>query len=128
MNDNFNVAEQNLHNFLEKYGIDGFLKLFFTHYLFDLVTYYIQTQAMVKDENPSYLYHFNIKGKPFSVTQIDDFNRRLKIVCSEYALKIVTSLKTQTNLTDLVNKPLDDNSKKLLDDAFREIIGRLDKE
>ena len=127
MNNNFKDAEKNLENFLEKYGMDGFLKLFYTNYLFDLVTYYIQSQDNVRERNPSYLYHFDIKGNPFPPTKIDNFNRRLKTVCSEHALKIVTSLKDQTNLADLVTNPLDVNSRKLLDDAFEKIAGRFDE-
>ena len=86
MNNNFKDAEKNLENFLKKYGMEGFLKLFYTNYLFDLVTYYIQSQDNVRERNPSYLYHFDIKGNPFPPTKIDDFNRRLKTVCSENML------------------------------------------
>ena len=127
MNDSFKNAEENLQNFLENCGIEGFLKLFYTNYLFDLITYYIQTKASVKENNPSYLYHFNSKGNPFSSTQVDDFNKRLKIVCSKHAQKITTSLQSQTNLVDLVTKPLDVNSKELLDDAFKKIIQEFDE-
>lgn len=127
MNNNFKDAEKNLENFLEKYGIEGFLELFYTHYLFDLVTYYIQSNDGTRDKNPRYLYHFDIKGNLFPPTKIDDFNRRLKTVCSEHALKIVTSLKDQTNLADLVTSPLDVNSRKLLDDALKKIAGKFDE-
>ena len=122
MSDNFKDAEENLQNFLEKHGTDGFLKLFYTHYLFDLVTYYIQTNTNQQGDNPSYLYHFDIKGNPFSTKQIDNFNKKLQTVCSEHALKIIDSLKTQTDFNDLVAKPLDINSEDLLDTAFKEII------
>ena len=107
--------------------MDGFLKLFYTHYLFDLTTYYIQSSASVKEKNPSYLYHFDSKGNPFSPKKIDEFNRKLKTICSEYALKIVISLKDQTNLADLVTKPLDADSRELLDNAFKKIIRRFDE-
>ena len=126
MSDNFKDAEENLQNFLEKHGTDGFLKLFYTHYLFDLVTYYIQTNTNQKDDNPSYLYYFDIKDNPFSTKQIDNFNKKLQIICSEHALKIVTSLKTQTDFDDLVTKPLNVDSRNLLDTAFKEIIGGFD--
>ena len=128
MSDNFKDAEDNLQKFLEKHGTDGFLKLFYTNYLFDLITYYIQTKGKTKEDDPSYLYHFNTKGKPFSPEEIDNFNEKLQKTCSEYATKIIDSLKTQTNLDELVTKPLDVNSRELLDKAFEKIIKGFDEE
>lgn len=63
---NFEEADKNLQDFLEKHGSEGFLKLFFTNYLVNLVSYYIQTRGKTKDEDPGYLFHFDITGKPHS--------------------------------------------------------------
>lgn len=128
MSDNFKDAADNLQKFLEKHGTDGFLKLFYTNYLFDLIRYYIQTKGKTKEDDPGYLYHFNTKGKPFSPEEIDNFNEKLQKICSEYATKIIDSLKTQTNLDELVTKPLDVNSRVLLDNAFEKIIKGFDEE
>ena len=122
MSDDYKEATDNLQKFLEEHGTGGFLKLFYTNYLFDLITYYIQTKGTTKEDDPGYLYHFNIEGKPFSPEQIDKFNEKLKKICLEYATKIVDSLKSQTNLDELVSKPLDTDSRTLLDNAFEKII------
>jgi len=119
---NFEEADKNLQDFLEKHGSEGFLKLFFTNYLVDLVNYYIQTRGKNKDDDPSYLFHFDISGKPHSQEKNEKFRLGLHKVCSEYSNTIVDALKQSYNLEELASKPVDPETRVLLDNAFEKII------
>lgn len=125
--ENFEEADKNLRGFLEKYGSEGFLKLFFTNYLVDLVSYYVQTRGKTKDEDPGYLFHFDIKGEPHSQEKNEKFHLDLRKVCSEYSNTIVETLKQSYNLEELASKPLDPETRVLLDSAFEKIIKKFEE-
>lgn len=118
-------ADKNVKKFIEKHGNEGFLKLLYSNYLFDLVTYFLQTKESKKEENPGYLFFFDLKDKPISPEKLDDFNEKLKKICENQAEKILDSLET-TNSVALSLEPFNKNSQTLLEDAFSRIIKKLD--
>jgi len=122
-----NNADENLKKFLEKHGTEGFLKLFFSNYLFDLVDYYLQTKGTSKDNDPGYLFYFNLNGEPESLDKIEKFRMGLKQTCLDHAKTIVDSLKQSYNIEESATDPIDKNSQALLDSAFEKIIKKFDE-
>jgi len=118
-------ADKNMKEFIEKYGEEGFLKLFITNYLFELVNYFLNTTA--KDEkDPSYLMHVNYKGIPYTHEEIDKFNSAIKQECAKLATIIVDKLKTMDALKNFVIEPTPDpRILPLLEEAFQSIVKEL---
>ena len=55
-------AEQNIKEFLEKYGKEGFLELFFTNYLYELSEYYLHSKGK-KGEDAGLLFYVDFRGR-----------------------------------------------------------------
>lgn len=118
-------ADKNLKEFLEKYGEEGFLKLFITNYLFELVNYFLHSKGEDKND-PSYLMHVNYKGVPYGPQEIDKFNAAIKQECSKRANLIVEELKKTGSLKKFMSEPTaDPEVASLLEKAFQSIVKEL---
>ena len=100
------VAERNLDQFTEKYGQEGFLKLFLTNYLFELVLLYLQSKPRKRDvDDTSYLFYVNFQGESYSTEQMDSFKTRLRKECAVRADSILKADKEFESLKYLVKDP-----------------------
>lgn len=116
-------ADRNLKEFLDKYGEEGFLKLFFINYLFELVTYYLHNRSENAGDDPSYLMHVNDKGEPRSNLEVEKFNESLRKQCKARAETIVSRLKETGSLSNFISDPIaDPRVVSLLDEAFKAIV------
>lgn len=85
-------VETNVNRFMEQFGVEGFLKLFFTNYLFELSTYYLFSEQRGKVDSTTLMF-FDYKGNPYSSKQIEEFRRGLRSECAKKAETIAAELK-----------------------------------
>jgi hypothetical protein len=115
-------SDKNFRAFIAEYGEEGFLRLFLTNYLFELVTYYLHSQDQGEDD-PGYLMHVDHKGDLRSAEEIDKFNQTLRKECADRADRIVEVLKTVGPLKEFVSSSeTDERLRSLLNQAFKELV------
>lgn len=121
-------AENNIKEFLDKHGREGFLQLFLTNYLFELIMFYLHSEknpsAQIR-EDTSYVFYGGGRERAYSSEQIEEFKRDLRAECKKKAEGIVEKLKEMKilgRLTDDVMK--EPEVTKLVQKAFKSIIKR----
>jgi hypothetical protein len=85
-------ASQKVASFMAKYGEKGFLTLYFSNYLFELVMSYVRSQSDAKSKDSAYQFHLNRNDRPRSVKQDEEFRHAFRIQCDKKASKIVANL------------------------------------
>lgn len=90
-------ADRNLKEFMDRYGPEGFLILYFTNYLFELTMHFLHSKGE-GDKDTSQLY-YTYREKVYSPAEIESFEKELKSECAKRARTIVDSLK-EHNLLD----------------------------
>jgi hypothetical protein len=121
-------AEQNVNEFIKKHGKEGFLKLFFTNYLHELVQYYLHSRGK-KGEDTGLLFYVNFRGRAYSPQELDHFRNDLRRACGEKATQIVQKIKELGILERLGEDPLaDPKISRILADSLDEIIKELARE
>jgi hypothetical protein len=85
-------ASQKVASFMAKYGEKGFLTLYLSNYLFELVISYVRSQSEAESKDSAYQFHLNKNDRPRSVKQDEEFRQALRIECDKKASKIVANL------------------------------------
>lgn len=120
-------AEHNLNEFLQRYGREGFLKLFLTNYLQELVLLYIHSRPRKESDDTSSLIYVNFRGRNYTTAQVDDFKKQLRQECAARAEQIVGRARNSGLLERLTEDPLmDPQVSQELETAFRSIIKEID--
>jgi hypothetical protein len=118
-------AEKNLNEFLASHGREGFLELFLTNYLFELVMYYLHSKKSkpAVQEDTSYRFYIYGKDRVYPAEKIDTFNRELKVECRKKAAAIVAFIKQKELLGKLEQDILQDpNIMQQIVDAFGSMV------
>jgi len=117
-------AQDNIQAFIQKYGETGFLDLYFTNYLFELLMAYLRSHSKMRDLDGGYQYHF--RGKDIVVVPSEEqkFRKDLKLACSKKAKAIVAQLKDKGLLPkfglDLAS--VSDQATETLNRSVREVF------
>lgn len=120
-------VEHNLKEFLQKYGREGFIKLFLTNYLQELVLLYLHSRPRKESDDTSSLIYVNFRGRNYTSAQIDDFKKRLRQECATRAEQIVGRIRNSGLLERLSEDPSKDPQvSQELEAAFRSIIKEID--
>jgi hypothetical protein len=99
-------AENKLREFIDRYGIEGFVTLFFTNYLYELVLHFLHSKGK-GDSDTSRLY-YAFKGKVYTPEETEKFEKELRYECSKRARAVVNSLKELGLLTKFTDKTIED--------------------
>lgn len=105
MPERFSNEEKNVKEFMEKYGKEGFLKLFLTNYLYELVMYYIHSSSTKEDEDTGFRFYVNALNKSYSIKEIDQFKKDIRAECSKKADVIIAEIKELGILEELSKDP-----------------------
>ena len=97
-------ADRNLKEFINRYGPEGFLILYFTNYLFELTMHFLHSRGE-GDKDTSQLYYV-YRGEVYSPAEIEGFEKELKRECSKRARTIVDFLKERDLLDKLTVESL----------------------
>ena len=118
-------AEKNLNEFVASHGTDGFVELFLTNYLFELVMYYLQTERSVAKESTGYRFYVDGRDRVYPAESIEAFKGELRHQCRKKATAIVGVIKNK-GLIDRLGQEivLDREVAQLLVNAFEEIVGQ----
>lgn len=118
-------AVDNINEFFEEHGSEGFLKLFFKEYLFNLIDNEISSKGNEISEDFGILHY---KGNQLKTkSERDEYSKQIKEECDEKAEEIVDDLKKDTNLLSLLNGDFDQIDNELYDDYLKEALHDLFK-
>jgi len=121
-------AEQNIKEFIAKYGKEGFLKLFFTNYLYELAEYYLHSKGK-KGEDAGLLFYVDFKGRVYSPQELAQFRNELRKACSERAVWIVQKIRDLGLVEQLGEDPsANPEVSRLLTESLDEILKELAQE
>src|SRR5207247_114895 len=98
-------AEHNLDQFLKRYGREGFLELFLTNYLQELVLLNLHSRPRKESDSTSSLIYVNFRGQSYTTLQIDEFKKRLRKECADRAKQIVSKVRNSGLLERLTQDP-----------------------
>lgn len=126
MNDERAKIERNIREFLEKHGQEGFLKLFLTNYLYDLVLYFVHSAGRDREENPGYYFYFRADGKVIAAEEVDELREEVRKECSRRATYIVSEMKKRGILQQAIQDPVETSPElfKLVQQTLEEMIRR----
>lgn len=104
--------ERNINNFIEKHGIDGFLTLYFSKYLFKILKNEIKSKSQGKgiSNDPGVIFYFKGEGIE-NFSELDHYEDKIYEECKEKAREMVSNLKDDEKF-----KPLFEGDFEKLDD------------
>lgn len=105
-------AVKNIEDFLEKHGDEGFLKLFFKEYLYNLIEHEIASKGDNISNDFGILQYRDDKIRDRS--ELNKYSKEIKKECEKKATEIVNDLKQDQN----VQKFLSGDFENLDDDFF----------
>lgn len=116
--------EKNITEFLERHGQEGFLKLFLTNYLYDLVMYYLHSSGRDREEDTSYHFYFGADDRVYSAEEIDRLREAVRKECSRRASLIVSEMKRRKILDKAIRSPKQMSPElfKLVQDALKGML------
>lgn len=120
-------ASQKVASFMAKYGEKGFLTLYFSNYLFELVMSYVRSQSDAESKDSAYQFHLDKNDRPRSVRQDQEFRRALRAECDKKASKIVANLEKR-GLLSRFSEDIDrvtTETRKEVDTALKEIFEKV---
>jgi hypothetical protein len=121
-----NNVDENVKEFFARYGEEGFLQLFLTNYLYELIQYFLHSK-MSGEDDLSLLYYVPYQNKIYSLEENEDFENKLRKECQNSAKKIVKELTKSNTITKIGRYPLEHPEvAKLLADEFESILSQLD--
>jgi hypothetical protein len=121
--------EENIKKFMQKYGREGFLGLYFENYLFELVEYYLHSKGK-EGEDSGYLYYVDFSsGRVRTPQEIERFRIDLRKACTEQSTPIVLKIK-EIGLVELLGKDpsIDPKAAREIAELIDEILKELARE
>lgn len=125
-------AEENIKQFMEKHETKGFLILYFSKYLFQLLKFQLKSKFTDTDPEKDSAYIFYTKnGKITNLSEVVKYEKELYEVCKQKAKIIVEELEKDSNLSLLFkgdfSKINDPQLEKKFETALHRILKNLEK-
>lgn len=126
MTKKLNNVDENVKEFFARYGEEGFLQLFLTNYLYELLQYFLHSK-MSGEDDLSLLYYLPYEKKTYSLEETKEFENKLRKECKNSAKKIVKELAKLNLIAKIGRSPLKHPKvAKLLAEEFESILSQLD--
>lgn len=121
--------EENLRQFNEKFGQDGFLNIYFTKYLYEITEYYLHSKGKKGQDNAGLLYYQPSDHKVFSPDEIDIFRKNLRLECKQKSISLVRRIR-ELGLVDRLQRDSATTPRiaRQIADELDEILKNLAKE
>ena len=116
-------AEKNIVEFFDKQRIQGFLRLYFTNYLFEIVMQFVRSGRKERDLDSAYAYHF-VDGKLVPPEDEKKFKVELRRECRDKAGLIVSKIQ-ERELIEKFGLDLDSITKQMtvtVNEALKAIL------
>lgn len=117
-------AEKNLKEFFDKYGIEGFLRLYFTNYLFELTMHFLRSKDSREHYDSSFRYHFDETGLVSSKKE-EEFRQNVRKECAKKAASIVEELKHRKLVDKFTLDIVDKRTVKILQKTLGDLLKEL---
>jgi len=121
--------QKNISDFIEKYGQEGFLELYFTNLLYEMVKDNIRSKTEKVKDSPGLQYYFDKNGNFEKSSRLKEFNEKLRIECNKKSKQIVELIEKKKliskfgidfdKITASLSKEMDDQIK----DIFKKVVG-----
>lgn len=121
--------QKNINEFIEKYGQEGFLELYFTNLLYEMVKDNIRSKTEKVKDSPGLQYYFDKNGNFEKSSRLKEFNEKLRIECNKKSKQIVELIEKKKliskfgidfdKITASLSKEMDDQIK----DIFKKVVG-----
>ena len=128
MTKNQQSIDENFKRFLEKFGKDGFVQLFFTNYLYELLLYYLHSKGQ-GEKDTSYSFYYNYSQKRiYTPEEIDEFKSNLRKECSKKAESIINELKALNLTFDFTDPSENSNVAEIIGSAVKKILTQIEED
>ncbi len=112
--------ERNIEDFIDKHGFDGFLTLYFSKYLLNIIKNEIKSKSQGKgiSNDPGVIFYF--KGeKVENFSELDDYEDMIYEECRKKAREMVSNLKDDEEFKSLFEGDLEKLDDPKLKDRFK---------
>ena len=119
--------EKNIREFMKKYGIEGFLEIYFTKFLFKALKFQMKSTLGANDElnkDPGIAFYFHNK-KIGNIEDIKKFENELKETCNKIAKQIINELKDDEEFKDLFEGNMEKMKDKKLEEKFTKELHKI---
>jgi len=117
-------ASQNVTAFIAKYGEKGFLTIYFSNYLYELILSYLRAHSDTASKDSGYAFHFAKAGQLRTTQEDEEFRRALRVECDKKSSQIVAAL-DKRKLVEKFSEDLDVITAEMteeVDSALKEIF------
>jgi hypothetical protein len=121
--------QNNIHQFIEKYGQEGFLELYFTNLIYEMVKDNIRSKTKKIENSPGMQYYFDKNGDVEKSSKLKEFDEKLKIECNKKAKQIVELIIKEDLISkfgidfDEISASLAKEMDEHIKDIFKKVIG-----
>lgn len=122
------AAEKNIKEFMERYGVEGFIKLYFSKYLFKLIKAELKSKLgsdISKDPGTIFYYSGNKIEKRSDIEKYED---NIYGECEKRATDIVNELKDDSKFDDLFQGNFDRLDDQKIQKRFEKELHEILKE
>ena len=85
--------QNNVNDFINKYGQEGFLELYFTNLLYEMVKDNIRSKTDSVKNSPGMQYYFDKNGNFEKTSKLKEFDIKLKTECNKKSKQIIELIK-----------------------------------
>jgi hypothetical protein len=116
---NTETAEKNIREFMEKHGVEGFLKIYFAKYLFKMVISELKSKLGSKlSTDPGTIFYY--KGNKIeNLSDIHKYEKELYEECKKKTDEIITQFKKDKKFNDLFKGDIEKLNDALLEKHFQ---------
>ena len=120
-------ASEKITAFMTKYGEKGFLTLYFSNYLYEMILSYLRAHSDTPSKDSAYEFHFGKSGKLRTVKDDESFRQALRHECDEKASRIVTAFEKQGLLVRFSGDldSITTRATRQVDEALKEIFEKV---
>jgi len=121
--------KENIEGFMKKHGIDGFLEIYFTKFLFKALKFQMkssigESRRISKDPGIAFYLHNKKIG---SVEDVKKFEKDLQNICNNVAKQMIKELKEDKEFKNLFSGDLKKIQDKKLEEKFTKKLHKIIK-
>jgi len=121
-------ADQNLVQFIEKSGKEGYVHLFTTNYLYELIQYYLHSRGTGEQNTSLFFYYSQSQKRTFSPDEIKKFKENLRLECSKRAKQIVDNLQQSNFSFELIDPTLNPRVGEMLTESIKHVLSTAEEQ
>jgi hypothetical protein len=120
----------NIKEFMKKYGVEGFLEIYFTKFLFHALKFQMKSTlegCNELDEDSGIAFYLKDK-KIGNAEDVEKFEKELEEICNQVSKKMIQELKNEKDFQELFEGKLDKLKDEVLEKKFTKKLHQIIKE